>query len=88
MITGTTESGFKYQINEEIGDDYEFLETLTKIDKGDVFLIINMVDRLLGEEQKNALKEHIRDENGRVTTSRMFNEVIEIFKSSKQGKNS
>lgn len=88
MITGRTESGFEFHINEEIGDDYEFLEMLSKIDSGDMFLVIKMVDTLLGEEQKNALKDHIREENGRVTISKMFNTVIEILKSSKQGKNS
>lgn len=87
MITGKTESGFEFELEDEAFDDYELLETLKKVDNGDYGLVTDMVDRLLGEEQKKKLKEHVRDQNGRVKTSIILAEVMEIFKSSKKGKN-
>lgn len=35
MITGTTKSGFNFEIAEETLDDYELLEALVEADKGD-----------------------------------------------------
>lgn len=87
MITGTTSSGFSYEVEDEVLDDYEFLELLSKIDKGKNGLIVEMVDRFLGEKQKEKLKEHVRDENGRVSAVRLLGEVMEIFRSHGAGKN-
>lgn len=88
MVKGLTNSGFSYEIDEGILDDYEFLEILLKIDEGDVQYSIKMIDMLLGEEQKKRLKEHVRTENGRVPATKLVSEALEIFKSIKEGKNS
>lgn len=88
MVKGLTKSGFSYEIDEEILDDYEFLEILLKIDEGEVSYSIKMVDMLLGEEQKKRLKEHVRTENGRVPATKLISEALEIFSSIKEGKNS
>lgn len=87
MIRGTTTTGFSFELDEDALDDYELLETLQKIDAGDTTRVIQMVDLLLGEEQKARLKEHIRTEKGRVSASRMIAETMEIFKSCSTGKN-
>ena len=88
MLRGTTESGFAYEIDEEVMDDYDFLEILCKIDNGDTTLTIKMVDMLLGEKQKEELKDHLRAENGRVSAKKILAEVMEIFHATKEGKNS
>ena len=41
----------------------------------------------LGAEQKSALKEHLRKENGKITFTDMCNEVVRIFNASKEIKN-
>lgn len=87
MKRGITESGFEFEINEEILDDYDFLELMCKIDEGDTKLTIKMVDMLLGDEQKEKLKEHVRNESGKVSARRLLDEVGEIFASIKEGKN-
>ena len=87
MICGKTKSGFEFQLDDEVLDDYELLEILHKIDQGDNGLIIEMVDRLLGEKQRDRLKDHVRTTNGRVSAKRLLEEVMEIFKSSDSGKN-
>lgn len=87
MIRGKTESGFDYEIDEEILDDYDLLELLCQIDEGETSLTIKMVDKLLGSEQKERLKDHVRTERGRVSAKRLIAEVMEIFNATKEGKN-
>ena len=87
-MRGKTESGFEYEIEEEILDDYDFLEILCQIDEGAVTPIVKMVDMLLGKEQKEKLKRHIRSQSGRVSATKLLNEVMEIFNATKAGKNS
>lgn len=88
MIKGKTESGFSYSVSEAALDDWELLEDLIRMDGGDVIAIGRVLDRLLGEKQKAKLKEHLRGENGRVSATAIINEVTEIFKGVKKGKNS
>lgn len=87
MLRGKTESGFAFEIDEEILDDYDFLELLCQIDEGETSLTIKMVDMLLGEEQKEKLKNHVRTKSGRVSAKRLLAEVMEIFNATKEGKN-
>lgn len=87
MIRGRTNSGFEFAIEKETLDDYELLETLCKIDEGDHSRIPKMVNILLGEEQREGLKEHIRGEDGNVSAKKLLTEVVEIFQSCKEGKN-
>lgn len=88
MRKGKTESGFEYEIDEGILDDYELLEMLCQIDEGEIAPIFKMVNRLLGKEQKEKLMEHIRDQSGRVSVTKMINEIMGIINAIKEGKNS
>ena len=88
MLTGNTKSGFQFKIEDQALDDYEILEMLTEIDDGNGVLVPKMIERLLGKEQKEALKEHLRNKEGKVSTQNMMSEVMDIFKSSNEGKNS
>lgn len=83
MITGKTSSGFDFHLDEEKTDDYEFLETLCEIDNGNVSLIPKMATQLLGKDQMNALKEHVRDSNGKVSARKIADEIGEIMANSK-----
>lgn len=87
-MTGKTTSGFEYEIDGESLDDYELLEDLCELDNGDTAKTTSVLNRLLGKEQKDRLKEHLRTENGRVPASKMMIEIGEIFNSVKEGKNS
>lgn len=87
MITGKTKSGFEFELDDEVLDDYELLEVLHKLDSGEYGLVTEMVGKLLGEEQKDLLKEHVRGEDGKVSAKRMMDEVAEIFKANNGLKN-
>lgn len=88
MIKGRTNSGFNFKIKEESLDDWELIETLTEIDEGKADLIVKIPKILLGEKQANALKEHLRGNDGRVSASAMTQAIMEILKMSKKLKNS
>lgn len=46
------------------------------------------IEKIIGPEQKEQLKEHVRDEAGRVSIKRMFDEIGEILRGNQEGKNS
>ena len=87
-MKGKTSSGFEYELNEEALDDYELLEDLCEMDAGNMSKMSSVMNRLIGAEQKERLKEHLRTENGRVPMSKMMIEIEEIFKNAKKEKNS
>ena len=86
MIKGTTKSGFNYTIQESALDDYELLEELREIDKGNTSLIVDVIEKIIGSEQKEQLKKHVRDETGRFTINRMVAENGEFLRGNKQEK--
>lgn len=88
MLTGKTTSGFEFEIEDERLDDYELLEKLCEIDEGNGGKIASAITDLLGEKQKEMLKEHIRNKDGRVSAKRMIGEFAEILNATKEGKNS
>jgi len=79
VIKGKTKSGFEFQISEDIADDYELLESLVAVDKGEVGELFSVVERVLGSDQKKALVEHVRNESGKVKLSLMIEEMEDIF---------
>lgn len=87
MFTGKTSSGFEFSLQDEVLDDYELLETLQDIDDDDYGKTTKMVTMLLGPAQRDALKDHVRSENGRVSAQKMLAEVMEIFESKNKSKN-
>ena len=78
MIKGTTESGFNFEVVEELADDFEFLELLGDFSENPL-MASKLADKMLGREQKEALKEHLRGGDGRIKTSDMFRELTEII---------
>ena len=87
MLRGKTESGFEFELDDEVLDDWELLECFRNIDKGDTEYIIDAAEILLGTEQYEKLKTFIKEKHGRVKASLMTAEVVNIFKSTKEGKN-
>nr|DAX42183.1 MAG TPA: hypothetical protein [Caudoviricetes sp.] len=78
VITGKTKTGFEYNIDKKILNDYELLEEIDNIGKNPV-IIIKLLRRLLQEEQLEKLKEHIRNEEGMVPIDKMEKELEDIF---------
>lgn len=82
MKTGTTKSGFHFQVDPEIMDDWEFVEDLVASSKNGFFGEVGAAKRLLGDDQYKRMKEHVRDKkSGRVSGKRMDEEMTEILES-------
>jgi hypothetical protein len=77
-ITGTTTSGFKYELEQERLDNYELLEYIVELEENPLMLP-KVIDLLLGKDQKEKLKEHVRTENGIVPAEKLSDEITEIF---------
>ena len=87
MIKGKTKSGFEYEFPKENLDNYELVEVIGEAEENPL-LFPKMVNLLLGKEQANKLKEHLRTESGIVPTDKISEEIMEIFNSQKETKNS
>ena len=77
MINITMGDGFKIQLDENVFDDFELVELYAKVAKNPIW-IGDLAEKLLGAEQKKALIEHLRDENGKVHTTAVMNALKEI----------
>jgi len=86
MLKGTTTTGFKFELSENRLNNFELVETLAEVDENPL-LLPKVVVMLLGKEQSDRLKNHLRDEEGLVSTDAMTKEVMEIFASQKETKN-
>lgn len=77
-----TSSGFVCGIDDDIRDDYEFIEMVADAYSESAtgrMRTIELNRYILGPEQYDALKEHCRKENGRVSMAQMETEIREIL---------
>ena len=86
MIQGKTKTGFEFKIEDAVLNDYELLELFAEVDENPL-LVPKLVKTILGEKQKNALIEHVRNENGIVPTDKIAAELEDILTSSAETKN-
>lgn len=83
MMNIETSSGFTCKVNEQKLKDWRYIRTSTKIARStDDIEIINGIDFLfrflLGDEQTDALIEHLCDDDGVVGTDVIINEFRSI----------
>lgn len=77
MITGTTSTGFHYEISQKRLKNYELVEAISEVESNPL-IFPRLIKLLLGEDAE-ALKNHVRDEEGLVDTDQLTKEVMEIF---------
>ena len=86
-MKGKTTSGFEYEIARARLENYELIEALSEVDENPL-LLPKVVNLLLGKDQAIKLKDHLRDSDGLVSSEKLSNEIMEIFQSQKETKNS
>lgn len=74
-----TSSGFEFELDPKRLDDMELIEALADLDKNPTG-IPRVLRLILGDDGKDRLYEHCRDESGRVPASRVGAELTEIFR--------
>lgn len=82
LITGKTKSGFKYQIQKEQVEDYEFIELIGEVEENPT-LLPKVLKLLFGKEQTEKLKDHLRTDDGFVPAPKMFEEFGEVLNNPK-----
>ena len=91
-MKGKTQSGFKFEIKDEAMNDMELVEAIADTQSDDELTVMSglslIVTKLLGKEKKKALYDHIRTKDGRVPLDALNKEVVDIFSTKKEGKNS
>ena len=85
MIRGQTKSGFDFEIDEEVLDNWEILEVIDELEEKPN-LIVRLSKMLLEDEQYKTLKKHCTV-NGKVVMTAMVNEVTEILNNNQETKN-
>lgn len=78
-IKGTTESGFRYSIDPNVFRDFELIELIGSVDEGNPFALPKVVERILGEKQKENLYTFCKKRNGFVDIKVVSNILKEIF---------
>ena len=80
MIKGETKSGFKWKVADDALNDQELVETLAFEDDSDPRVVTKIAIKVLGQEQKQKLYEHVRNKKtGRVPSDKFQLEIAEIF---------
>ena len=89
MIKGTTKTGFNFELDDDVIDDYDLLLKLAEVDAGNLTGIDGIFNEVLGKEQKNELREHIKKVTGRkrVSLKLMVLSLQEIFEATNATKN-
>lgn len=87
MITGKTASGFDYSIDSDSLNNYELLEKIGEMEENP-FILTKVVNMVLGKDQADKLKDHLRLDNGTVPIEKMTSEITEIFNNQPTVKNS
>lgn len=86
-MTARLSDGFEIEISESVTDDWEFLEVLSGIDEGETGLIVKAARMLLGNDGVKALKEHLRNKDGKVSSTAMVTALGELMESVNSLKN-
>ena len=77
-MKGITENGFKFSINDKALNNMELVEAIAEVDHNKL-LLPRVLNLLLGEEQKKALYDFVRDTDGRVPMDQITTEVEAIL---------
>ena len=82
-MKGKLKNGFKYEVSDNIMDDMEFVE-IYRATQDDPLKYIDLLEKLLGKEQKQKLYDSIRGKDGVVHVQEgdytVTDAVAEIFK--------
>ncbi len=87
-IRGKTASGFEYELDPDVFDDWDIVTMFKRAYNGDEYAFVDIYPAVLGAEQFERLQDHVRTPDGRVKTSAVNAEVNEIFGAVKEAKKS
>lgn len=78
----TTRSGFECEVDENVLNDMEIIDLALEADEDEQNQLIiygKLIRKILPEDTKKRLYEHIRDESGRVPPDALLAELTDMF---------
>lgn len=81
-MKGKLKNGFAYEIADDWADDMELIELYAKVQKDGMYFP-ELLDKILGEDQKAALYDSLRDKKGKVHVQDVADAIAEIFSQEK-----
>jgi hypothetical protein len=83
--------GFTVKIDTDDFNDYRLLKKLAKLKKApeeeQIELTVEVFNKILGEEQSEALEEYLADDKGRVSIDKLEEAVSEAVEKANNAKN-
>lgn len=79
MITGTTRNGFAFSIDEAVMDDMELVDALAELDDKSAIAISTVCVKIFGKEQRKALYDSLRTEEGRVPLVEVNEAIADVL---------
>ena len=87
MVNGTTRRGFAFSVDpKKIENNMELLDMLADADSGNAFAMPRILRQILPEEQRTALYESLRGEDGIVPADLVGEALMDIVASFSSGK--
>lgn len=80
MKKGKTTTGFEFTLTDERLNNYELMEAINEVEINPL-ISVKVVDLLLGKEQSEKLKNHVRTDDGFVPSDKLMEELTEILQS-------
>lgn len=91
MVKGTTKSGFRYSVDENILDSWQFVEALRDVQQKDkvkaAAAVVDLIRLVLGEEQTQRLAKYLTKDGKYVSAETMLKEYKEIVGRVRNSKN-
>ena len=85
MVTGKTKSGYEFSIEKEKFNDMELMDMLGEM-HDNPFMLGNVIEKILGKEEKKKLYDSLRNEAGRVPVEAAQDALDCIFNADTAGK--
>jgi len=79
MKKGKLKNGFEFEVDESVFDDMELLDDLAESQNEDPLKISFVLKKILGEDQRKRLYDHLRNEAGRVPVEETMDAILEIM---------
>lgn len=82
MTKGITSTGFEFEFNDKALKDARLIEKVAALSNEDLRSLTYVLDKLLGEEQKEKLYDHVAelDPDGMADIQKVISEIGEMVK--------
>lgn len=79
MVNGKTKTGFAFSVDENAMNDMRLVDVLADKEIDDAFRMSYILKRILPDDQREKLYDHVQKENGRVPVDAVVAEIEDIF---------